>query len=131
MALCAAFRPDWPLAALYVALLLGGLLRSLQFTAFNSLAYAEIERPEMSAATSLYSTFQQLSQTIGIAAGAALLQAAMTWHGHAAPMLGDFSVAFLAVGAIVLLAAPLATRLPRDAGAELAGRKPATVSASV
>src|SRR5579885_3309937 len=28
---CAAFRPDWPLWAIYAVLLLGGLVRSLQF----------------------------------------------------------------------------------------------------
>ena len=125
LAVFAAFRPAWPLVAIYAVLLVGGFLRSLQFTAYNTLAYAEVDRPEMSAATSLYSTAQQLSQTLGIAAGAALLQATMAWHGHSAPMLDDFSLAFVAVALVVLVAAPLATRLPADAGAEMAGRTPA------
>jgi EmrB/QacA subfamily drug resistance transporter len=122
LAVFAAFRPDWPLAAIYAVLLAGGFLRSLQFTSYNTLAYAEVSRSEMSAATSFYSTAQQLSQTLGVAAGAGLLQAAMAWRGHATPELGDFSFAFLAVAAVSLLAAPTAARLPRDAGAEMAGR---------
>ena len=120
--LCAALRPDWPLAALYAALLLGGFVRSLQFTSYNTIVYAEVAPAEMSAATSLYSTIQQLSQTVGIAAGAALLQASTVVHGHASPMLADFSAAFVAVAAIVAAAAPLAARLPPEAGAEMAGR---------
>ena len=40
----AAFRPSWPLLALYAVLLTGGFFRSLQFTAYNALAYADIPR---------------------------------------------------------------------------------------
>ncbi len=122
VAMCAAFRPDWPLLAIYAVLLLGGFFRSLQFTAYNTIAYAEVTPAETSAATSLYSTIQQLSQTLGVASGAALLQAAMALHGHAGPALADFSFALLALAAIVAAASPLAARLPRDAGAEMAGR---------
>ena len=40
LSLMAAFRPTWPAAALYGVLLTGGFFRSLQFTAYNTLAYA-------------------------------------------------------------------------------------------
>ncbi len=42
LAAYAAFRPTWPLAALYGVLMLGGMLRSLQFTAYNAVAYADV-----------------------------------------------------------------------------------------
>ncbi len=71
LAAIAGFRPSWPLAAIYAVLLTGGFFRSLQFTAYNSVAYADIPRARMSAATSLYSTQQQLAQTLGISLGAA------------------------------------------------------------
>jgi EmrB/QacA subfamily drug resistance transporter len=119
---CAAFRPDWPIAALYAVLLAGGFLRSLQFTAFNTIAYADVSRAGMSAATSLYSTLQQVSLTIGITAGAAALEVAMAFYGDAAPATRDFSAAFIAVALVSGLAAPAALLMPRDAGAELAGR---------
>ena len=126
LAACAAFGPEWPLLAIYAVLLVGGFFRSLQFTAYNTLAYAEVTAGEMSAATSLYSTVQQLSQTLGVAAAAALLQASMALGGHESPTLADFSVALVAVAAVVAAASPLAARLSRDAGAEMAGRPPAS-----
>jgi hypothetical protein len=122
LGLMAAFRPTWPAAALYAVLLAGGFFRSLQFTAYNTLAYADIPRDRMSAATSLYSTVQQLSLTLGISAGAAILEvtSALTHHPH--PTSGDFSIAFVAVAWVSLLAAPTALLMPRDTGEEMSGR---------
>jgi len=121
LAACAAFRPAWPVAGLYAVLVAGGFLRSLQFTAYNTIAYADIPRPRMSAATSLYSTIQQLSLTLGITVGAAALQASTLLSQRVQPGLPDYSAAFLAVAAVALLAAPMALRLPRDAGDEVSG----------
>ncbi|MDE2005505.1 MAG: MFS transporter [Rhodospirillales bacterium] len=118
---CALFRPAWPAAAIYAVLLVGGLFRSLQFTAYNTLAYGDVPRAKMSAATSLYTAGQQLAATIGITAGALALELAMGFAARR-PDVGDFSAAFVAVGVLALLAAPLAARLPRDAGDELTGR---------
>ena len=56
----------------WMALLAGGFFRSLQFTSFNAIAYAYIEAPEMSRATSFASVAQQLSLSTGVAAGAGL-----------------------------------------------------------
>ena len=123
LAAMAAFRPGWPLAALYAVLILGGFLRSLQFTAFNTIAYADIPREKMSAATSLYSTLQQLSLTMGITIGAAALEAATTLSGREIPSVPDFSVAFLVVAVFSLSATPMSLRLPRTAGAEMSGHK--------
>ena len=126
LALCAGFRPGWPAAGLYAVLLAGGFVRSLQFTAYNTIAYADIPRARMSAATSLYATLQQLSLTLGITVGAAALQVSTWWSGREAPGVADFSAGFLVVAGVALLAAPMALRLPRDAGAELSGHRAAT-----
>ena len=117
------FRPSWPIWALYGALILGGFLRSLQFTAFNTIAYGDIARDRMSAATSLYSTIQQLSLTVGITVGAAALQVATAVSGRVEPVTADFSVAFLVVAVMCFLATPLSLGLRDDAGAELSGRR--------
>ena len=122
LGVCAAFRPGWPAAAIYAVLLVGGFFRSLQFTAYNTIAYADIPAQQMSAATSLYSTLQQLMLTLGIAAGAAFLDLAMALNRHAVPNDWDFSMAFAGVALISLLAAPVALAMPKDAGAELTGR---------
>ena len=81
LAICAAFRPTWPAAAIYAVLLTGGFFRSLQFTAYNTLAYGDVPRRRMSAATSLYTAVQQLAATIGISTGAVALEASMTLSG--------------------------------------------------
>ncbi len=120
----AAFRPDWPRAWIYAVLVTGGFFQSLQFMAYNTIAYADIPRERMSAATSFYTTFQQLFLSLGIASSAAVLGAAVVLRGHAGPTLGDFSIAFLAVTLVALGAPLVSTRLAPDAGAELSGRLP-------
>ena len=120
---CAAFRPTWPAAAIYLVLLLGGFLRSLQFTAYNTLAYGDVSRQQMSAATSLYTAGQQLAATIGVSVGALALEAARAVSGHMAPQTSDFSAAFVVVGLLSLGAVPIAILMPQAAGDDLTGRR--------
>ena len=127
--LCAAFRPAWPAAAIYASLLIGGFFRSLQFTAYNSVAYADVPRERMSAATSLYSTIQQVSLTLGVSLGAAVLEISMRATGRLAPALPDFSVAFIAVAVVSLMAAPATLLMPRNAAEEMSGHHEAPRSA--
>jgi Na+/melibiose symporter-like transporter len=123
LALSAAFRPSWPIALIYIVLLLNGFFQSLQFMAYNTIAYADVPRPQMSTATSFYTTFQQMSLTLGIAISAAVLAASVRALGHDGPQLSDFSVAFLAVAVISLAAPVLSRRLDKSAGAELSGHR--------
>ncbi len=125
---CAAFRPTWPAAAIYLVLLLGGFLRSLQFTAYNTRAYGDVPRAQMSAATSLYTAGQQLAGTIGVSVGALSLEISRTLSGHGTPENGDFSAAFIVVGLMTLAAAPIALFMPKTAGDELTGRHAALAS---
>ena len=121
LALCAAFRPGWPLAAIYAVLLVGGFFQSLQFNALNTVAYADVPPSRMSAATSFYATFQQMMLSTGICVSAGFLALAMAANGHPSPRLPDFSVAFLGVTAITFFASPICARLPGDAGAAMTG----------
>ena len=123
LAACAGFRPTWPAAAIYAVLLIGGFLRSLQFTAYNTLAYGDVPRARMSAATSLYTAGQQLAATVGVSAGAMALEIARAMSGHDTPLPADFSIAFLVVGGMTLAAAPVALFMPRTAGDDLTGRQ--------
>jgi len=115
----AAFRPGWPLWALYAVLLMTGFLRSVQFTAYNSIAYAEVPPARMSAATTLYSALQQISLTVGIPLTAGVLHLV---RAGVVPQPRDFGAAFMVVAAISLLAAPASLFLPKGAGAEMSGR---------
>jgi EmrB/QacA subfamily drug resistance transporter len=121
LAVYAAFRADWPLWALYGVLLVTGYLRSLQFTSYNTIAYAEVAPARMSAATTLYSALQQISLTVGIPISAGVLH--LVRGGHTVPLPADFSAAFLVVAAISVLAGPVSLLLPRNAGSEMSGRR--------
>jgi MFS family permease len=121
MAICALFTPAWPSLLISLLLLCGGFFRSLQFTAFNTIAYSDIPRPRMSAATSLYSTIQQLTLTLGIVIGAASLEAstALRHHPHAEP--ADFAIAFVLIGLIAGLSVPVSAGLSPEAGEAVSG----------
>jgi MFS family permease len=121
--LCAAFRPDWPLWTIYTILLLSGFFQSLQFSAYNTVAYAEVPSERFSSATSFYSTFQQLMLSLGICVAAAALHASVVWHGYDRARLPDFSVAFIVITLISLVAGPVCAAFPRNAGAEMSGHR--------
>ncbi len=121
--LCALFQVGTPVWVLYAVLASGSFIRSLQFTAFNTLAYADMGPRRMSQATTLYSTVQQISLTLAIGVGSGALEIAMRLSGHTAPQMADFQVAFLAVAAFSGLAAPLSLALPGNAGAEVSGHR--------
>jgi EmrB/QacA subfamily drug resistance transporter len=129
---CAAFRPDWPTTLIFAILASGACFMSLQFTAYNTVAYDRISQERMSSATSFYTTLQQLMLSLGICVGALALSSSMTIHGNAQPKLGDFSAAFLTVAVISLAATIWNLRFAPTAGAELSGhrRKDSAVEAA-
>jgi predicted MFS family arabinose efflux permease len=103
-------------------LLLGGFLRSLQFTSLSAITYAEVERAQVGSATSIASVGQQISVSFGVALGAMVLELSEHWRGHASPQTEDFAAAFVFVGAVSMCTALLMLRLPVGAGDELSGR---------
>ena len=129
LALNAAFRPTWPTVVILAVLLVGGFFQSLQFMAYNTIAYADVPKAQMSAATSFYTTFQQLTLSLGIAVAAAALAGSVALRGGSGPGLPDFSVAFLTVAGIAALAPAVSTRLDRFAGAEMSGYRGAPSAA--
>jgi EmrB/QacA subfamily drug resistance transporter len=121
-AACAALSPDTPLALMAAVMVFSGMCRSMQFTAFNTLAFCDTTPAQTSGATTLFSMCQQMSAGIGIAFGAMALQVAQRLTGHAgAPGIPDFRIAFGLVAALALLALADALALPRDAGARVSG----------
>jgi EmrB/QacA subfamily drug resistance transporter len=124
MLACAMFRPGWPFWLLSLVLFLIGIAQALQFTAYNTIAYADVPEERMSAATSFYATFQQMTLTLGICIAAGSLAVSRAAGGRASLTLSDFSVGFAVVGLLALLASPIASRLSPDAGCELSGHQP-------
>lgn len=118
----ALFRPDTPHAWIVATLLVSGCFRSLQFTALNAISYAEAGQAEMSQATSLAGMMQQLSLSLGVAIGGYALQLAGWATQREATDVHNFYAAFVVVAAISASSAWMMWRLPRDAGADMAGR---------
>lgn len=58
-----------PLAVVVAIGLMQGLFNSLQFSSMNTLAYADVEAKDTSMASTISSSFQQLSMSFGLAAG--------------------------------------------------------------
>jgi EmrB/QacA subfamily drug resistance transporter len=123
-AACAFFRPGWPYSAMFAVLVASGFFMSFQFTAYNTVAYDKIVPARMSSATSFYTTFQQLMLSVGICVGALALQASMVVQGHGTPQGIDFSVAFLTVTSISLLAIVWNLRFAPEAGQDFSGHAP-------
>lgn len=121
---CAAFTPQTPLAIAAGILFLGGMTRSMQFTALNTIAFADMPDDRMSAANTLFSAMFQLAMGLGIAF------AALAWRAGdtTAALFGGtpdapFRIAFLLVAAVSLLSLLDVLALPRDAGDRIAGRR--------
>ena len=119
---CALFSLGVPFAVMIAILLAGGFFRSLQFTAVNTIAYAEIDPPLMSRATTLTSVAQQLAISTGVAVGALVVEITLLLRHETTMSAADFPPAFLIVAAATAAASLVFLRLPRDAGAELTGQ---------
>jgi EmrB/QacA subfamily drug resistance transporter len=115
----ALFTEVTPAAVILAVLLVGGFFKSLQFTAINSIAYADIEEKDMSKATSFASVAQQLSMSAGVATGALVLEIERMGRETHHVVASDFPPAFLIVGALAALSALVFMRLPKHAGSSL------------
>jgi EmrB/QacA subfamily drug resistance transporter len=118
---CGAISPQTPWALVVALMLVAGLSRSMQFTALNTLAFADIDARQRSSAATLSSMLQQISMLFGVAVAAAILNLSQIVRGGVAPDLFDFRTAFAAIGLIGLAAALRFLILPPSAGAEVSG----------
>ncbi|MHA1517410.1 MAG: MFS transporter, partial [Alphaproteobacteria bacterium] len=119
VAVAALFTAATPAAVILSVLLVGGFFRSLQFTAVNSIAYADIDGSDISKATSFASVSQQLSMSAGVAVGAFVLEIERMGRDSHEVVASDFIAAFLIVAAFAASSALIFMRLPKDAGLSL------------
>ena len=117
--LALAALPADPAVPLLVGVLaVSGVARSIGFTAYNTVAFADVPEPRMSSANTLFSTLQELGGGLGVALGALLVRL-----GDATAGAGSaYPVAFCALAVVLLLPVVEALRLPRTAGAAVTGR---------
>jgi len=110
--LLAVLSDSTPVAVVIAVLYLSGALRSIGFTAYNSLAFADVSGTQLTHANTLNAAVQELAAGLGIAVGALLLT-----------VLTSYSAVYLVLGALLALTLAETLRLPGDAGAQVsAGR---------
>jgi EmrB/QacA subfamily drug resistance transporter len=128
LAACALFTVTTPLLLIMIILVVGGFFRSLQFTAINTVAYAEIEPAQMARATTLVSVNQQLAVSAGVAVGAFSVEMTQMLR-HQTELTADvFAPAFLVVSIISATSSYFFWQMPDDAGHEISGRKAVEIS---
>jgi EmrB/QacA subfamily drug resistance transporter len=114
-----------PLPLLIGLLIASGVFRSIGFSAYNSVAFADIDTPRMTAANSLMSTMQELSAGLGVAVGALFVQLGDRFSGGLGLDDGadsGFRVAFVLLAVLLVVPAVDAALLPSSAGAAVTGR---------
>lgn len=124
IAVCALLDERMSWALILFILFVGGLSRSMQFTVFNTLGFADIPKAQMSDASTLFSMFFQLSMGLGVAVGALLLRLAMNVHDNTEQALtADFQLTFLWVAVIASVALLDNLRLLPQSGETVLQRK--------
>lgn len=109
--LLALLQPGVPLAVIAVVLYVSGALRSIGFTAYNSLAFSDVEGDDLTHGNTLNASVQELASGIGIAVAALILS-----------LLGSYQVTYLVLGAVLAATLVETVRLPRSAGDHVSSR---------
>ena len=122
LAACALFTITTPLLLIMILLVVGGFFRSLQFTAINTLAYAEVEPAQMSRATTLVSVNQQLAVSAGVAVGAFSVEMTLAFNHTNELIASDFAPGFIVVAIISTISSYFFFEMPADAGYQVSGR---------
>lgn len=120
---CAFLTPTTPEVIALALLFIAGLTRSMQFTALNTIGFADITAAQRSSASTLSSMLQQVSMLLGVAIAAAILNLSSLLRAGTGTPLVDFRWAFVAVGAIGMIASLRFLALSPDAGAEVSGHR--------
>nr|WP_244395862.1 MFS transporter [Beijerinckia indica] len=122
LAACTLFTPTTPVFVIVTILFIGGLCRSMQFTALNAIAFADVPTKQMSGANTLFSTALQLTMGMGIAVGAIAIRIG-TMLCQDLDLLslpaGPYRLAFLIIATPALLAIADCLFLKPDAGAHI------------
>ena len=121
----AGLQATTPLTVIVLVLAISGVFRSVGFSAYNSVAFADVPAEHMSHANTLHATLQELGAGLGIAVGALLVRLGDP-VGAALGLADDpatpYRVAFVLLGVIMLVPLVEALLLPPTAGRAVTGR---------
>ncbi|MET4136203.1 MFS transporter [Pseudarthrobacter sp. PvP090] len=135
-ALCALLDAGTPEPLIFALLVASGAFRSIGFSAYASVQYADVVPARLPSANAVSATLVQLATAAGIAIGALLIRA----YEASGPLLGGagaasgdpvapYRAAFLALAVLMLLSTLDSLTLPRHAGADVSRPGPAPAAA--
>jgi MFS family permease len=126
-AACAFLTPETPQALMFALLVCSGAFRSIGFSAYASVQYADIVPARLTSANTVSATLVQLATGAGIAVAALLIRFFDGLAAFPQDPAGPFRGAFLVMAALMLASTADSLFLPRLAGAEVSrpGRGPA------
>lgn len=124
VAASAAINSNTTWEVMVIILLLNGVTRSMQFTALGTVAFADIEKSQMSDANSLFNTISQVTMAAGITLGALALRLgdSLAVHIPDADAVMAYHAAFLMMGLLTFAGLLDCWRLPANAADHFVGR---------
>lgn len=114
---CGQISVDTPVPLVAALLVISGMARSMGYTGYATLAFADVPAAKMATANILFSMSHHVAVAIGVALTAVLLRLGEAWLGSAS---GGFKLAWVALAVLALLSLLDLLRLPADAGAQVA-----------
>jgi hypothetical protein len=113
-----------PVVVLAGVLVAGGVFRSIGFTCYNTIAFADVDAADLTHANTLLATISQLAQGVAIAAAALALRcgnALRGGFGQAGSAHAPYLIAFVIMAGLLVVPLVEAWRLPRTAGVAIGG----------
>jgi EmrB/QacA subfamily drug resistance transporter len=129
-ALCALITAETPEPLVFALLVFSGAFRSIGFSAYASVQYADIVPAQLTSANAVSATLVQLATGAGIAVGALFLRIFDSLDVPGADPVAAYRGAFVAIAVLMLLSAADSLALPRHAGAEVSRGRTAADAAS-
>jgi EmrB/QacA subfamily drug resistance transporter len=104
-----------PPVLIAIGLFVSGMLRSIGFSAYNTVAFADIDATQLGDANALHAAVQELGNAFGVALASVAI--AMVGSGAAGLPAGAYSVVFLVLAVVMVVCGVGAARLPSRVGA--------------
>lgn len=110
--------PTTPKVFIIIVMFVSGVLRSFQYSAISTLAFADIPKDNMASANTLFTTAKQVSVAGGVALGSIFLRLSQNIHHNIerSYTVSDFHLSFIFVAIFAFISLYGYTQLKSDAG---------------
>ncbi len=112
-----------PVWMMIVALFVGGLLRSLQFTSLSIVVFSDISEEQISRASTFSATLQEMSGAVGIAVAAIILELIQHFRGSETLAASQFPLAFVLLSLLSIVSILELRKLAPNAGESMLAHK--------